>query len=93
VGAPQHLGDLEVEILAQPAELVAEQQVLVVAGDDDEPVRSGITAVGRSPHHAHHRGDADAAGDHDDALDGRDVAGERAVRAVDPDRLAGLEAG
>ena len=46
---------------------------------------------GGRPRHAHHRGDADAAGDHDDALDGGDVAGERAVRAVDPDRLAGLE--
>jgi hypothetical protein len=40
VGPSQHLGDLQVELLAQPAELVAEQQVLVVAGDDDEPVRS-----------------------------------------------------
>ena len=92
IGRPaEHLGDLEIDVAAQLRELVAEQEVGGSAGHHDEPVGPGVAAVCGGPDHAHHGGQPDPAGQQHEAGARAVVAGERAVRPVNPHWAAGGE--
>ena len=57
-------------------------------------MQAAVAALGERAQHAHHRRDADPAGDEHQPVDPlRRVGGEAAVRAVEPHLLAGTEPG